>query len=190
MPYIIPHTFKAGEKAIAEQVNTNFNYVKQSLEQLNNTLGNKIDTTESTINTKIESLETTTQEIGGKIEDRDTIVKLGTIVPPDPQEDGQVPTADISLSADRIHTAAILANSQLVMPSVDVEDKVVNIMFEFTIGSEHTVALPLNIKWVGADAPEIIADGVTINRFYFDTTTNAANWCGYFTFHNTINLEG
>ncbi len=186
MPYIIPHTFKAGEKAIAEQVNTNFNYVKQSLEQLNNTLGNKIDTTEEVINTKIESLEATTQAIG----DRDIIVKLGTIVPPDPQEDGQVPIADIVLSADRIHTAAILANSQLVMPSIDVEDKVVNIMFEFTIGSEHTVALPLNIKWVGADAPEIIADGVTINRFYFDTTTNAANWCGYFTFHNTINLEG
>lgn len=190
MPYIIPHTFKAGEKAIAEQVNTNFNYVKQSLEQLNNTLGNKIDTTEEVINTKIESIEATTQELNNIIKNKDTIVRLGTIVPPDPQEDGQVPTADIVLSADRIHTAAILANSQLVMPSTDDEDKVVNIMFEFTIGSEHTVALPLNIKWVGADAPEIIADGVTINRFYFDTTTNAANWCGYFTFHNTINLGG
>lgn len=188
MPYIIPHTFKAGEKAIAEQVNTNFNYVKQSLEQLNNTLGSKIDTTESTINTKIEALEVTTQEIGDKIDDRDTIVKLGTIVPPDPQEDGQIPTAEISLSADRIHTAAILANSQLTLPSLDDENKVVNIMLEFTIGSTYTLSLPLNIKWASMETPAVVADGTTINRIYFDTTTGGTNWCGYFSFHNAINL--
>lgn len=185
MPYIIPHTFKAGEKAVAEQVNTNFNYVKQSLEQLNNTLGNKIDTTESTINTKIQSLETTTQEIVNKIDDRDTIVKLGTIVPPDPQEDGQIPTATISLSADRVHTAAILTASQIILPTLDDDNKIANIMFEFTMGS-YPLALPLNVKWVGSDAPGLIADGVTINRFYFDTTTGGATWCGYFSFHNAI----
>ena len=56
MPFIIPNVFKAGEKAIAEEINENFNYLKQSMEQINNTLGSRIDSTNSTLGDDIEEL--------------------------------------------------------------------------------------------------------------------------------------
>lgn len=188
MPYIIPYTFKAGEKAVAEQVNTNFNYIKQSLEQLNTTLSGQISNSEDILNTKIESIETQVNDTADLIADRDAIIKLGTIVTPDPTEDGQIPTADITLTADRIHTAAILANSQIILPTLDENENYVNILFEFTIAVNCTISLPLNIKWISEELPNIIADGITINRMYFDTTTNGTNWCGYFSYH-AINEE-
>ena len=186
MAYIIPHTFKAGEKAIAEQVNTNFNYVKQSLEQLNTTLSNKIDINQETINTQIENLQADTDDVAELITSRDEILKLGTIVTPDPTEDGQIPTADINLTADKIHTASILANSQIILPTLENSTNFANILFEFTLGSQCSLSLPLNIKWLSAEVPEPAADGVTINRLYFDTTTGGTNWCGFFSYHNTV----
>lgn len=189
MPYIIPHIFKAGEKAIAEQVNSNFNYIKESLDQLNSTLGTQISNMESSLSGQIEDIETQSENISTMLDEMDAIVKLGTIVPPDPLEDGQIPTAQISLSANKIHTAAILANSQIILPTLESNDKLTNILFEFTIASDYTLSLPLNIKWSCCETPELIADGVTINRLLFDTTTNGTNWCGYFGFHNIISVE-
>lgn len=186
MPYIIPYTFKAGEKAVAEQVNTNFNYVKQSLEQLNATLSAQINNTQEALNTEIESLQDDLQNTSDLINTRDEILRLGTIVTPDPMEDGQIPTADINLSADRIHTAAILANSQIILPTLDDNTKFINIFFEFTLGEDCSLALPLNIKWSNEEIPDVFADGTTINRLIFDTTTGGTNWQGYFSYHNLV----
>ncbi len=186
MPYIIPHVFKAGEKAIAEQVNTNFNYIKQSLEQLNTTVGQQISDNNETLNSKIETLEDVTQGVSDTINSRDEILRLGSIVTPDPTEDGQIPTADINLVSDKIITAAILANSQIVLPTLDNNTKFINILFEFTIASDCTLSLPLNIKWCNERIPDIIADGTTINRLFFDTTTGGTNWCGFASTHNSV----
>ena len=95
MPFIIPHIFKAGEKAIAEQINENFNYLKQSLDQVNTVLNNKVETNVQEINDEIANLNTNTDAISELIDSRDTILKLGTIVMPDPTEDGQIPTVEI-----------------------------------------------------------------------------------------------
>ncbi len=184
MPYVIPYTFKAGEKAIAEQINTNFSYIKQSMEQLNTTLSGQIYSCEDSLNSKIDDLEVDVQSTSDLISSRDEILKLGSIVPPDPTDDGQIPTANINLTADKIQTASILANSQIVMPTLENNTDFVNILFEFTIASEYTLTLPLNIKWVGGEIPEIVADGTTINRLIFDTTTGGTNWCGYFSQHS------
>ncbi len=180
MPFIIPNVFKAGEKAIAEEINENFNYLKQSLEQINNTLGSRIDSTNSTLGDDIEELNSGIDSIADNLSQKETIVRLGTINSPDPLEDGQIPTAQIELQADRIHSAAILANSEIILPTLEDDDKMVNCFIEFTIDSQSTLALPLNIKWPEGEPPELVADGVTINRFLFDTTSGGDSWCGYF----------
>ena len=186
MPYVIPHVFKAGEKAIAEQVNTNFNYLKQSLEQLNTTLTSQIANAQDALGEEIETLQTQADSTSELISSRDTILNLGTIVTPDPTQDGQIPTADIELSADKIHTAAILANAQIVFPTLDKDETFVNILFEFTINSSSSLTLPANVSWQIGEVPEIVADGVTINRLIFDTTSGGDNWCGYHSYLNTV----
>lgn len=186
MPYVIPHVFKAGEKAIAEQVNTNFNYLKQSLEQLNTTLGSQISNTQETLSKEIETLQTQGDSTIELINNRDTILRLGTIVTPDPTEDGQIPTADVELSADKIHTAAILANAQIVFPTLDEDETFTNILLEFTINSTSSLTLPLNVKWSIGEIPEIVADGTTINRLVFDTTNGGESWCGYHSYLSTV----
>ena len=105
---------------------------------------------------------------------------------PDPTEDGQIPTADVELSADKIHTAAILANAQIVFPTLDEDETFVNILFEFTINSSSSLTLPANVSWQIGEVPEIVADGVTINRLIFDTTSGGDNWCGYHSYLNTV----
>ena len=180
MPYVIPHVFKAGEKAIAEQVNTNFNYLKQSLEQLSTTLSSQISACQDLLTDDIESLETQLQSLSTLTQNRDTILNLGSIVTPDPLPDGQIPTADVSLSADRIQRAAILANAQIVFPTLEDDTVFTNTMLEFTLSENCSFSLPNNIIYSGGEPPEITADGVTINRLIFDTTSGGDNWCCYF----------
>ncbi len=180
MPFIIPHIFKAGEKAIAEQVNENFNYLKQSLEQVNTLLNNKIETNVQDINEGITQLNSDTKAISDIIDDRDTILKFGTVVIPDPIEDGQIPTVEIELVADKVHTAAIFANSQIILPTLEDDTKYYNCLFEFTIAQDVTLTLPENIKWIRKLLPDIIADGLSVNRLLFDTTDGGANWIGHF----------
>ena len=186
MPYAIPHVFKAGEKAIAEQVNTNFNYLKQSLEQLNTTLSAQISDTQNTLSKEIDTIQTQSNSISELIGSRDAILRLGTIVTPDPTEDGQIPTADINLSADKIHTATILANAQIIFPTLDDDEIFTNILFEFTINSTSSLTLPLNVKWTIGEIPEIVTDGTTINRLVFDTTNGGESWYGYHSYLNTV----
>ena len=180
MPYVIPHVFKAGEKAIAEQVNANFNYLKQSLEQLSTTLGSQISASEDLLGDDIEELQTQLQNISTLIQNRDTILNLGSIVTPDPLPDGQIPTADINLNADRIQRAAILANAQIVFPTLDDDEIFTNTMLEFTLSENCSLALPGTVTYSGEEPPEIAADGVTVNRLIFDTTTGGDNWCCYY----------
>ena len=180
MPFIIPHIFKAGEKAIAEQINENFNYLKQSLEQVNTVLNNKVETNVQEINDEIANLNTNTDAISDLIDSRDTILKLGTIVMPDPTEDGQIPTVEIELEPDKVHTAAIFANSQIILPTLEDNTKYYNCLFEFTIAQDVTLTLPENIKWIRKLLPDIIADGLSVNRLLFDTTDGGANWIGHF----------
>ncbi len=186
MPYIIPHTFKAGEKAIAEQVNDNFNYIKESMDQISSTLGAQINSSQESLSEQIESIESQSQDLLDLISDRDKILKLGTIVTPDPTQDGQIPTADISLTADKVHSAAIVANSQIILPTISDNTKFVNILFEFTIAEDKTLTLPLNIKWQNGEIPSLTADGVTINRLFFDTTTGGTNWCGIYSSFSVV----
>ena len=141
MPFIIPHIFKAGEKAIAEQINENFNYLKQSLDQVNTVLNNKVETNVQEINDEIANLNTNTDAISDLIDSRDTILKLGTIVIPDPTEDGQIPTVEIELEPDKVHTAAIFANSQIILPTLEDDTKYYNCLFEFTIAQDVTLTL-------------------------------------------------
>lgn len=180
MPFIIPHIFKAGEKAIAEQINENFNYLKQSLEQVNTLLNNKIETNVQDINEGITQLNSDTKAISDIIDDRDTILKFGTVVIPDPTEDGQIPTVEIELVADKVHTAAIFANSQIILPTLENDTKYYNCLFEFTIAQDVTLTLPENIKWIRKLLPDIVADGLSVNRLLFDTTDGGANWIGHF----------
>lgn len=180
MPFIIPHIFHAGEKAIAEEVNNNFDYLKQSLESVNGTLNSKIDTTENALLKNIQTLQEESELLSTIIDTRDTIVRLGTIVPPDPLEDGSIPTAQITLEADRIHTAAVLANSELILPTLESNTKFVNCLLEFTLGSNCSLVLPVNVNWLNDQVPELIADGVTTNKLFFDTTSGSTNWMGYF----------
>ena len=56
MAFVIPHVFKAGEKAVAEHVNENFSYLKQTIEDVNVNLDAKIN---STISSTKENLEET-----------------------------------------------------------------------------------------------------------------------------------
>ncbi len=180
MPFIIPNTFKAGEKAIAEQINENFNYLKQSLEQVNDTLGVRIDTINTTHGDDVEEIRTDIETISENITAEETILRLGSIVTPDPTEDGQIPTAQIELEANRINTASVLANSEIIMPTLDDSEKYTNCLFEFTLNTDCTITLPSNIKWSEGEPPEVLADGVSINRMIFDTTSGGTNWCGYY----------
>lgn len=185
MPFIIPNTFKAGEKAIAEQINENFNYLKQSLEQVNDTLGVRIDTINTTHADDVEEIRADIETISENITTEETILRLGSIVTPDPTEDGQIPTAQIELEADRINTASVLANSEIILPTLDDSEKYTNCLFEFTLNTDCTIALPANIKWSEGEPPEVVADGVSINRMIFDTTSGGTNWCGYYSLNKT-----
>lgn len=189
MPFIIPHIFKAGEKAIAEQVNENFNYLKQSLEQVNTLLNNKIETNVQDINEDITQLNSDTKAISDIIDDRDTILKFGTVVIPDPTEDGQIPTVEIELVADKVHTAAIFANSEIILPTLEDNTKYYNCLFEFTIANEITLTLPEGIKWHGDYFPEIVTDGTTVNRFIFDTVDGGNTWLGYFLVNSEVEVN-
>ena len=180
MSFIIPNAFRAGEKAIAEQINENFNYLKQSLEQVNNTLGLRIDDVEAMHNDDVETIKNDVDTISENISNEETILRLGSIVTPDPAEDGQIPTAQIQLQANRVNTASVLANSEIILPALDDSEKYVNCIFEFTLNADCTITLPSNVKWCYGEPPNITADSVSTNRMIFDTTSGGTHWSGYY----------
>ncbi len=186
MPFIIPNVFKAGEKAIAEQINENFNYLKESIDQINTTLGSRIDEANDTLSADIENTNTNLDSLKESLELDETVVNLGNINPPEALEDGQVPTAQIELEADRIHTAKILANSEIILPTLEDDTKMVNCLIEFSLNTDCTLTLPSNIKWPLGEAPELVIDGVAINRMIFDTTDGGQNWHGFLSVLNSL----
>lgn len=180
MTFIIPHTFEAGQKAIAQEVNENFNYLKQSLDNVNSILEGKITNAKELLEADIDELQTKGEATQNLIETRDIIVRLGTINAPEALGDGQIPTAEFSLLADRIHSCAIAANANLILPEIDGNTKYVNCMLEFTLAEGKTLNLPENVKYSYGLEPDIIKDGIVKNRFMLDTTNGGETWMCYF----------
>lgn len=155
--YEIPHKFIAGTKAVAAEVNENFEYVLDSLEEAENGFNNEITTVKSDI-------------FNLQNQEGDLIIRLGDIT-----TQGTIP-----LSADRISSANITVASEIILPDLTNSDKFINTMLEFTLSTDVTLELPTNVIFAGGEPPQIVADGVTINRLIFDTTTGGNTWMCYF----------
>lgn len=180
MAFIIPYIFQAGQKAIAEEVNSNFEYLKQSLEGVNSALEGKINSAKDFLNEDIASLKTQSEATAELLNNRETIIRLGTINAPDALEDGSIPTAQFSIEADRISTAAIAANAALSMPKLNDNTKYVTCMLEFTLAQDKTLTLPDSVKFSFDFEPVYNDNGVTKHRFMFDTTDGGNSWMCYF----------
>lgn len=157
--------FFPNTKAKADEVNYNFNCLKDDLK----TVDNHLDEALTTINSNINDLQVV-----------DEIITLGQITAPEADIDGNIPSAPINLVADRIHTANINASSSIILPVLSSSNKFINLMLDFTLSVDCSLTLPNNIHYSGGEVPELIADGVTINRLMFDTTTGGQDWICYF----------
>ena len=93
---------------------------------------------------------------------------------------GSISVSAITLAENSIYRASILSNSEIILPILERNGIYINCMIEFTIVSEATLTLPSNVIFSGGEAPGIIADGTTINRLIFDTTTGGETWFCYF----------
>ena len=86
----------------------------------------------------------------------------------------------IALGSDTIHTAEIKVDAILNLPILANDNDFINTMLEFTLDNGVSLTLPNNIIYSGGEIPELVADGITLNRLIFDTTTGGKNWMCYF----------
>ena len=140
-----------------------------------------LNTTDNKMYKKLSAEDTFIQCFEAKIADGFTRGEDGTIT-----AINSLISPIVVLSADTVHTAQIKVNALLNLPELENDNNFVNTMLEFTIESGITLTLPANVSWQIGEVPEIVADGVTINRLIFDTTSGGDNWCGYHSYLNTV----
>lgn len=134
-----------------------------------------LNTTDNKMYKKLSDEDSFTQCYEAKIADGFTRGEDGTIT-----AINSIISPIVALSADTVHTAQIKVNALLNLPELENDNNFVNTMLEFTLSENCSLSLPNNIIYSGGEPPEITADGVTINRLIFDTTSGGDNWCCYF----------